>query len=383
MKNSAGKIKRSSQGQLTIWHGMTLGMMFRFLATVRPNLHWSRWLRIATLPPLGLYNSLMSWVEKLLYSRKIAETRLNRPPIFILGYWRSGTTLLHNLLTMDPRFTYPSLYETVFPNHCLTTQKMGIALTSWMVPDSRPMDNVAVSWTTPQEDDIALCILSLISCYVLVANPTDNVTWKKMYRLEGLTPAQQQAWEDALTLLMKKITIRDPKRIVLKSPAHTFHVEALLKLFPDAQFVHISRNPYSVFNSTLHLRETLIDENTLGKNDHPNPENDVIETMLEGYEAYERDRKLIPAGNLHEIRYEDLTADPVAEMKRLYNGLQLGEFEQLRAILEPQLPELKRYQKNKFTPDPVWIREVYSRCRVIYERFGYPAPTDDAEIVAA
>lgn len=382
MGSTEQKAKRSSQGLLTIWHGMTLRMMYRLLTEVKPELHWSRWVRLATLPPLGLYNSTMAAVEQLRFGRQIAAKKIDKAPIFVLGYWRSGTTLLHNLLTLDPRFTYPRLYETVFPDHCLTTQKMGIALTSWLVPDSRPMDNMSVSWTTPQEDDIALCILSLISCYIFVARPNDQ-TWKKMYRLQDLSPQQLQDWENALTLLIKKIMIREPAHVVLKSPGHTYHVDRLLKLFPDAKFVHISRNPYSIFNSTLHLRKAVIEENTLGKGEHPHPEHDVIETLLESYEAYERDRSLIPRGNLCEIRYEDLTADPVAGMQHVYQELQLGDWEQYQERLQPELPGLKRYQKNKFAADSRWLAEVYSRCRVMYERFGYPAPADDPDVVAA
>ena len=29
-------------------------------------------------------------------------------PVFILGHWRSGTTLFHNLLALDEQFAYPA-----------------------------------------------------------------------------------------------------------------------------------------------------------------------------------------------------------------------------------------------------------------------------------
>src|SRR5687768_18104609 len=46
-------------------------------------------------------------------------------------------------------------------------------------------------------------------------------------------------------------------RSILKSPPHTCRVPTLLRLFPDARFVHIVRDPYAVYPSTLHLWRIL------------------------------------------------------------------------------------------------------------------------------
>ncbi|MEZ6068470.1 MAG: hypothetical protein R3B90_22770 [Planctomycetaceae bacterium] len=80
-----------------------------------------------------------------------------------------GTTLLHNLLAQDPDYTCPNMYQVIFPNHFLLTEKVIGAATSWMVPSKRPMDNVPAGWHMPQEEDIALAILTCLSPYMLVA----------------------------------------------------------------------------------------------------------------------------------------------------------------------------------------------------------------------
>ena len=46
-------------------------------------------------------------------------------------------------------------------------------------------------------------------------------------------------------------------RLVLKSPPHSARIRILKELFPDALFVHIVRDPYVVFSSTVHLWKTL------------------------------------------------------------------------------------------------------------------------------
>lgn len=382
----ATKPKRSSQGPLTLWHGMTLSEMVKLMSR-GPDLHWSRWSRLALMPPMGLYNSVMGGIENLVYGRKIAKTTIEKPPLFVLGFWRSGTTLLHNLLCDDPRFVYPTLYQTVFPHHFLLSERIATKMTSWLVPESRPMDNVKVNWSTPQEDDVALCILSLLSPYTLLAFPSDLEDAKRSLFLDALPPREKQSWMNALMLLLKKITLQhDGKRVVLKSPSHTFRVKVLLEMFPDAKFVYIYRNPFDVFNSTCHLRRTMIEENTLGKAKYDGMEEDILQIYQAGFEAYERDRQFIPQGNLHEVKYEDLAANPLEEMEKVYEGLQLGEFETLKQIIEPQVPQIKRYKKNRFVPDEYWMKRVTTEWEDAFARFDYPPElktSESADQVAA
>jgi len=316
---------------------------------------------------------MMGGLESLIHGRKIARTSIDQPPVFVLGFWRSGTTLLHNLMCEDPQFVYPSLYETVFPHHFLLTEDIATKLTSWMVPDSRPMDNVKVSWSTPQEDDVALCVLSLLSPYTLLAFPSELEDARRSLFLDQLPAKDKEAWQNALLLLLKKITLRHKgKRVVLKSPSHTYRVKVLTEMFPDAKFVYIYRNPFDVFNSTCHLRRTMIDENTLGKTKYVNLEEDILLLYQMAFEAYERDRQLIPEGNLHEIRYEDLAANPLEELEKVYGGLGLNGFETVKQIVAPQVPQIKRYKKNRFVPDEYWMKRVASDWADAFERFDYP-----------
>ncbi len=58
--------------------------------------------------------------------------------------------------------------------------------------------------------------------------------------------------------MLRKLTVRhgSEKRLVIKSPVHTARVALLLKLFPDAQFIYIHRNPYEVFQSCVNMAGT-------------------------------------------------------------------------------------------------------------------------------
>ncbi|WP_437185836.1 sulfotransferase family protein [Planctomicrobium sp. SH668] len=383
MTGSEKKPKRTSQGALILYHGMKLSTMVK-LFQLKPSLRWSRWRQIGLMIPFGIYNSIMALVELLLFRNKINKTEIDPNPIFVLGYWRSGTTMLHNLMALDPRYAFPNLYETIFPWHFLSSETINSGLTGWMVPKSRPMDNMEAHWKVPQEDEFAICTMCLVSPYTLPLRPFDLEEWTRSFRIEELPEQDRKLWFDTVKLFMKKLTVRYKKPLVMKSPTHTYRIKAILEMFPNAKFVYIHRNPFDVFNSTLHLRNTLIGENTLGSAYHPNAEENVIDTFLEAYTRYERDRHLIPEGNLVEVKYEELSSDPLTHLEKIYNGLNLGGFDEVRRRLEPQLADHQKYQKNHFQPDRHWQLEVYRRCKEVYDRFGYPAPpSSDSDTAAA
>ena len=69
-----------------------------------------------------------------------------------------------------------------------------------------------------------------------------------------------EAWRRTLYRFLQRITFRNPKRLVLKSPPHTCRIRLILEMFPDARFVHIHREPYVIYQSTrhLHLKSSVI-----------------------------------------------------------------------------------------------------------------------------
>src|SRR2546422_5967185 len=81
-------------------------------------------LRAISLTLATLANSLHAWLEEKLYGSKIAKVDI-KPPVFILGHWRSGTTHLHYLLARDQRFASPNTYQVSYPRTFLTTESFG------------------------------------------------------------------------------------------------------------------------------------------------------------------------------------------------------------------------------------------------------------------
>src|SRR4029079_7278292 len=98
-------------------------------------------------------NSFASVFDRLVFGHRVRSNKLKETPLFVLGHWRSGTTLLHELLILDPRHTYPTTFECFAPNHFIWTEWFLAPLTRWLLPKKRPMDNMTAGWDLPQEDE--------------------------------------------------------------------------------------------------------------------------------------------------------------------------------------------------------------------------------------
>lgn len=316
----------------------------------------------------------MSAAESAVYGRKIKQVEVKEAPLFVLGYWRSGTTLLQTLLSHDPNFQHLGLYRCLFPWHFLLTEKIATKLTAPFVPKARPMDNMKVSWDAPQEDDVSLCIMSGISPYMFLLKPDERASFWDPLDFDSLPPADVERWKDSLNTLVKKLSLNSQKRIMMKSPFHTYHVKTLLEMFPDARFLYIHRNPYNIFRSSVHLRRRMIDENTMGRSPFVGHEQEVIDSYKFGFEAYQKQKQLIPDGRLAEISYEDLEVDPIETLRSAYSGLDLPDFDKLEKAIEPELESMRNYRKNQFEDDPYWVNKVYEDLKASFDHFGYEKP---------
>jgi hypothetical protein len=149
-------------------------------------------------------------------------------------------------------------------------------------------------------------------------------------------------------LFLKKLTWKYGRPLLLKSPPHTGRVRLLLELLPDARFVHIHRNPYVVYLSTRHTRRAVGPIFTLQHADWRCVDERILDYYRLMYDAFFEESRLIPAGRFHEVGFEELEKDPVAQMRILYEQLGLNGFETIRPTLERYVASLAGYRKNVF-----------------------------------
>jgi hypothetical protein len=245
------------------------------------------------------------------------------------------------------------------------------------------MDNMVAGWDRPQEDEFALCNMGLPSPYLTLTFPNRPLQNEEYLDLEGVPPEQLQRWKRGLEWFLKCLTVRSPRRIVLKSPLHTCRIKTLLELFPRAKFVHIVRDPFVLFPSTVNLWKRLSTDEGLQVPRFEGLEEVVFKGLARMYDAFRRDRELIRPGNLCEVRYEDLVKDPVGSMRRIYEELDLGGFDALLPALETFAAGHKDYRTNRYQISPDTRAGIARRWHWYIDAYGYAPEPAEADSAAA
>src|SRR5215831_1243496 len=215
-----------------IWEGIDFFAWVRLLARNRFAVDSSCLYIAIVVTFVSIFHSILRLLQEAWLGGHVRPTVIRQPPIFIVGHWRTGTTLLHELLVLDRRHAYPTTYECLAPNHFLLSEKLLTRLFSWMTPAHRPMDNMAAGWDRPQEDEFALCMLGLPSPYLKIAFPNRPEPYPESDDLEGMPPRRRAAWKRGFYRFLQTLTYKDPGRLVLKSPTHSCRIPTLLEMFP-------------------------------------------------------------------------------------------------------------------------------------------------------
>src|SRR5262249_14105767 len=256
-------------------------------------------------------------------------------------------------------------------NDFMVTEEIVTRFMWFLMPSRRPMDNMTMSWQRAQEDEFAMAMLGAHSPYLTIAFPNNRPKDAEYLDFAGVSPRQVRRWQALLMRFLQTITFRRDKRLVLKSPPHTARIRILQDMFPGAIFIHIVRDPYVVFSSTVNLWKSLYTHHGLQRPNLLNVREEVFDTFVRLYAALERDRPLVPPERFHEVKYEDLVRDPVGEMSKLYERLSLGGFDEYRPRLEAYLATLKGYETNKYNLAPEERAEITRRWAKVIERYGY------------
>jgi hypothetical protein len=153
------KLKHRWSVKLNYLLGITLDNWLKLLRTNR--IDPAYWHRAALISGLSLMNTLYRRREARLFDQAIRATEITQPPIFIIGHWRSGTTHLISMLGLADQLVYPNSYQVANPYTFLTTERVNTRRFAFLMPTRRPMDDMPLGYHTPQEDEFALCLMTL------------------------------------------------------------------------------------------------------------------------------------------------------------------------------------------------------------------------------
>jgi omega-hydroxy-beta-dihydromenaquinone-9 sulfotransferase len=353
-----------------LWIGCNFSAWTSLLIRNRFAVHWSRWHFAVLFTFLSVINSYLGLWQKILFGKRVAKTVIADPPIFIVGHWRTGTTLLHELLILDDRHSGPTGYECLAPHHFLLTERFA-PCAEFLVSKHRAMDNMDLSLHHPQEDEFVWCMQGQPSLYLTIAFPNRPPQHERYLDLEQLTSRELEAWKRTLFRFVQQVYFRRRKAVILKSPTHSFRIKVLLDIFPQAKFIHIVRDPYVVYPSTIHLHKALYRVHGLQRPTFEGLDEKVLSTYVDLYRKLDEGRELVDPSRFYELRYEDLISDPEGQLRCLYEHLGLGDFEQYRPRLRQYLADHMNYETNTYELTAEQRAIVTERWGEVIHRYGY------------
>jgi hypothetical protein len=246
-------------------------------------------------------------------------------PIFIVGQPRTGTTILYDLLALDPELRAPL---------------------TWEIDKPLPPPETATRDTDPRIDEVD-AVLSMADslipgftsfhpmgarlaqeCVRITGGDFRSMIFFCQYRVRSydrwllhdadLAPAYR--WHRKY---LQHLQSADPApQWLLKSPAHLWDLDALAAEYPDAVIVQTHRDPLKVITSvsalSAHLRRMASDQVDLHEISADYAE-DIFLGLDRGMDA--RARGVIPAERIVDVHFQDFVADPIATVRGVYTAL--------------------------------------------------------------
>jgi hypothetical protein len=363
------------EAQMHYLQGCNFVELTKLMWQNRRDLSLSKLPKILFVIFMSLVLTPIAWLEMLLHSGKIRKTKIEKPPIFIVGHWRSGTTYLTNILAQDTNKAYFKADQTYTHAVFITLGKVLEKMYPSILPKKRPMDNMKMGEAEPAEEVFALGNLTRYSIIHMMAFPKKARFFAKSAFYDELGERQKKRVRKAYEKIVKKMTYYTRgKQLILKSPDNTCRINMLLEMYPDAKFIHIYRNPYKVFPSTINMYKTLfpifsfedIDEAT-----NSQAEDVVLDIYEKLYVEFLESKENIPKENFIEIKYEDFVSDAKGYTEKIYKALDIPGYDETKQKIHDYIDAQKSYKTNKLDVSEKTINRINKRMKFFFDKYGY------------
>ena len=307
------------------------------------------------------------------YKKLLADKLMENDPLFILGHWRSGTTFVHSIFAQDKHFGYTTTYQTVFPHYVMALQGFFKPTMGWLMPDKRPTDNMELAPDLPQEEEFAINNSCPFNYYNFWFFPEKmNEYCDRYLTFKAITPKEEQAFKDNFEKLVKiSLWNTNGTQYLSKNPPHTGRLKTMSELFPNAKYIFLMRNPYTVFESTRSFYTNTIKPLELHSIPLEQMEQNILRNYMELYRAYKEQKKYVPEGNIYEVKFEDIEQDALGITEKIYHDLNIPGWEEARPAIEKYIGGKKGYKKNKYNYDPRTVELVNQHWGEVLDEWGY------------
>ena len=204
-------------------------------------------------------------------------------------------------------------------------------------------------------------------------DPKDQQEYADKYLLfDDISKEELKVFEDVFTKLIKiSLWNTNGTQFLSKNPPHTGRVKELVKMFPNAKFVYLIRNPYTVFESTRSFFTNTIQPLKLQDIGEDVLEQNILSIYSKLYHKYEADKQFIPEGNLYEMKFEDFEASSLGMTEDIYDKLQITGYADAKESIAKYIGKKKGYKKNKYTYDERTIKLVQDNWDFALKQWDY------------
>jgi hypothetical protein len=238
------------------------------------------------------------------------------------------------------------------------------------------MDAVPLGIDEPMSEDFALAGMTHMSHYLNYFFPRiGEETFRTTVLFEGVSDQDRSHWMRSYDALLRKVSYAaGGKRLLLKNPPNLGRISTVLRMYPNARFIHVVRNPWLVHASTMKLMDRFTQQLALQDADAEQLELFVSRRYSMIMEQWEKERSLIPKGQLIEVRHEDVTRNPVQMVQGIYESLGLEGWDRMKSTLERYAASLEGYRTNSYQFDSGFLHRAAPYLNEWAERYGYQTP---------
>ncbi len=245
-------------------------------------------------------------------------------PVVIVGLARTGTTMLHRLVSSDPGLYSARWWEVRFPAPFPGWDWRGpdprIAAARAQVQailDGMPVLAAIHPWDAEGPDEEIMLME-----HAFVSHVPESSANVPSYRA-WIDRQDQRAQYAFLKKMVQYLQWQKRKRgeradrWVLKAPTHQGNLDRLFETFPGAVVIHTHRDPVETIASVASMYFSLWGLNA----DAPDPltiGSQVLERYARAAERSMELRESIPAERIVDVSYRDVAKDAVGTVRRIY-----------------------------------------------------------------
>lgn len=313
--------------------------------------------------------------EYLRHHPEVHDVKVERP-IFVLGFPRTGTTLLQHLLAAAPRRRGLQFWELTHPIPHVDSFEQErferVRTVKWML---RAAYQVAPEMGQVHYVDAT----TLEECWYLFANSFAVLNWDLQSGLVDYGNWLTEQWDmgpayaDYKTLLKLRLSREPADQLVLKCPEHLWFIDDLLEAFPDAMIVWTHRDPFPTLASYCSLMS--MQWRTLYGRIHGARIGRHMEMrLLQGIERALAARAKADPSRFYDVRFSELVADPLAVLRDIHDHFGMELTDRSEAAARAWLGQERDDARGKHRYDPAMYGldrdRVSSKYAHYIERFG-------------